>query len=139
MDKQHICPLIGCLGPSVEERARARPPRPVGELSDVFLPHQIFIAITDIWNGGNGAAACFHSRKGRGWVKKGESYGFSSAVGLDVKSIPALCRLGSARRLLSALQRPLGCCNLPSAPPDYRLLRAVWRRAAGRARWQEEG
>lgn len=115
----------------------------------MFFPHQIFIANTDIWNGGIHAAARVHSRKGRGSAKRGappagrgvagERKSLSSAVGLDVKSIPALCRLGSARRLLSALQRPLGCCNLPSAPPDYRLLRGVRRRAAGRARRREEG
>lgn len=51
----------------------------------------------------------------------------------------ALCHLAPSPLNRAALRRSPGCCNLLSAWPDYRLLHNVWRRAAGRARWQEEG
>lgn len=62
----HVNPQIRCLYLRCWAKRRVHAPQHVlflHVLSDLSLPHQVFIAKTDIWNGEIHRAAWFHSEK----------------------------------------------------------------------------
>lgn len=114
-------------------------------LSDLSLPHQIFIAKADIWNGEIHSAAWFPSEKVSAPPAPAEGEGLRGWMQNRPRPLCVVRPRPVASSPLNraALRRSPGCCNLLSARPDYRLLHIVWRRLrdgrGGRRRGEWEG